>query len=146
LGITTTVFIKKFTEKAAEDTYELTKSILKYLSSESSKTIKLIASKLYITIKKRARTYIVIGFPYPNSWFNTSMKIRAKNEKELLEHISIFAIYADKIYKEIEEVTKQYGKPSTGFFIKLIKNKSICISWNDPKTLTKIEKHIKSPF
>ena len=144
LGITVTAFLAKFAQKAGGDAYDLTKAILKYISSESSENLRKLAKVIFKTAKEsEGQTYIAIGFSKPNSWFNSSLKFHASSEQEVQINIALFALKAEAINDAIDNVVMKNGAPSTGVFLEPQNEGGILLKWYDPITHQQKEHYIK---
>lgn len=136
LGVTVTAFLAKFAQQAAGDTYDLAKAATKYLATETGKKLQAIASAVFKASQEgKPQTYIAVGLPRPNTFFNTAWKFRAKNEEEVAVNMVIFALKAKAISAALETVVFKNDEPSAGVFLEIAHDGSVVLKWHDPITL-----------
>lgn len=142
LGTAASLLVAEIIKEAGKDAWKQKSKLAAVVAAAGAKMLRLGSSIVSLRENLPKGTTIAVGLPIPDDIFGLRLNL-GESGLDLVDEITIFALYLPLIEKAIERNALSEGKVTGAIFASLHEDLSLKIAWMDRGSLRIIEERLQ---
>ena len=135
LAAAAALYVAELLKEGAKETWRSRSKAIAALAGSTNRLAKLAASVVRLKQAGRADTSISISLPEPDAFFAAKLPLSASDFELTQLELALFVHHLSAISRLIETHRAEQTRPLTGYFLSLLTNGDLQVSWFEGQSL-----------
>ena len=139
LAAAAALYVAELVKEAAKDTWKSRAKLIPVAVAAGSSVKRFVALVRTFKSKLSSRTVVIVGLPDPDEYFGVHFELPFDDPASTELAMALFVHYQPAVARLIKEHQASGIRAITGYFLELLPDASLHVSWFDSKSLKREE-------